>query len=158
MASRGFPPELANSLEWTFVSDRASLDGASRDQLRDHFRAWAAEAEKAEQSRGTIATDITAQRYGYFIQVDEEALRSVVDGDANHCLGEGQVNIVRCGEFDLGPEAREGDREHVEVEDGDEGWMVIAAHMVGPDFYDSIGQLPQDWWAFYTPPPRLVYW
>jgi len=27
-------PELADSLEWTFVEDRATLDGASKDQLR----------------------------------------------------------------------------------------------------------------------------
>jgi hypothetical protein len=30
-------PEIADSLEWTFVEDRATLGGASRAQLREHF-------------------------------------------------------------------------------------------------------------------------
>lgn len=168
MARHGFPPEVANSLEWTFVSDRASLDGASRDQLRVHFRAWAVEAEKAEQPRAAVddGGDSTtkSQRYTYFIEVDEEALRSVADADLDDPLDEGWVNIVRCGACDLGPEAREREREreNIPVEDvegdGDEGWMTIASHMVGPDFYNAIGHLPQDWYTFYTPPPGLVYW
>ena len=165
MARRGFPPDVTNSLEWTFVSDRASLDGASRDQLRVHFRAWAAEAEKAEQPRAVVAGRWDkSQRYSFFIEVDEEALRAVADADLDDPLDEGWVNIVRCGEMDLGPEAREREREreNIPVEDvegdGDEGWMTIASHMVGPDFYDAIGDLPQNWYAFYTPPPGLVYW
>ena len=62
---------------------------------------------------------------------------------------------MRWSDEDLDLERREMDRELVEVEDGDEGWMQIAAHMVGPDFYDAIGD---DWYTFYTPPPRLVYY
>ncbi|KFZ22761.1 hypothetical protein V502_02763 [Pseudogymnoascus sp. VKM F-4520 (FW-2644)] len=167
MAGRGFPPDLANSLEWTFVSDRASLDGASKEQLRSYFRAWVAEAEKVEQPRATVENgrDATkAQRYSFFIEVDEEALRSVADADLDNPFDEGWVNIVRCGEWDLGPEAREEERkrENIPVEDvegdGDEGWMRISSHMVGPDFYDAIGYLPQDWYPFYRQPPGLVYW
>jgi hypothetical protein len=35
-------PEVADKLEWTFVEDRAALDGASRTQLRKRFNQWAA--------------------------------------------------------------------------------------------------------------------
>ncbi|OBT60691.1 hypothetical protein VE03_09987 [Pseudogymnoascus sp. 23342-1-I1] len=160
MAERGFPPEVANSLEWTFVSDRTSFNGASRDQLRQHFHAWAAVAEKNEQPRAvdneTNRTGTESQRYIYFIQVDEEALRSVVDADPSDILDEGWVNLVRCCDEDLDLDRRERDREHVDEADGGEGWMMIAAHMVGPDFYDVMGQAPETWYAFYSPPPGLV--
>ncbi|KFY18428.1 hypothetical protein V493_08623 [Pseudogymnoascus sp. VKM F-4281 (FW-2241)] len=160
MAERGFPLEVANSLEWTFVSDRTSFDGASRDQLRQHFYAWAAAAEKTEQLRAVDNernwTGDKSQRYIYFIQVDEEALRSVVDADPSDSLDEGWVNLIRCRDGDLDLDWRQREKENVDEEDGDEGWMMIAAHMVGPDFYDAIGRMPQDWYTFYTPPPGLV--
>ena len=37
-------PQIAESLEFTFVEDRATLDGASRGQLRKRFNEWAAQA------------------------------------------------------------------------------------------------------------------
>lgn len=46
-------PELLESLEWTFVEDRSTLEGIPRDQLRSLFKDWAAEAIKAEQPRAT---------------------------------------------------------------------------------------------------------
>ncbi|OBT69642.1 hypothetical protein VE03_00950 [Pseudogymnoascus sp. 23342-1-I1] len=160
MERRGFPPEVTNSLEWTFVSDRASFDGASRDQLRQHFHAWAAVAEKTEQPRA-VEKEINwggarSPRYLYFIQVDEEALRTVADADPYDIMDGGWVNLVRCSDRDLDLDQRERERENVDEADGDEGWMMIAADMVGPDFYDAIGPVPQDWYTFYTPPPGLV--
>ena len=157
MAEREFPPEVANSLEWTFVSDQSLFDGASRDQLRQHFRVWATEAEKSEQPRAVDGEKRwTALRYMYFIQVDEEVLQTTtVDVDPYDSLDWGWVNLVCCSDEDFDLERMEMDREHVEVEDGDEGWMQIAAHMVGPCFYDAIGA---EWYTFYTPPPGLVYY
>lgn len=49
-------------------------------------------------------------------------------------------------------------REHIDQEDGDEGWMRIAGHMVGPGFYEAIGASIECWYAFYTPPPGLTYY
>ncbi|KFZ10641.1 hypothetical protein V502_08022 [Pseudogymnoascus sp. VKM F-4520 (FW-2644)] len=159
MAEREFPPEVANSLEWTFVSDQSLFDGASRDQLRQHFRAWATEAEKSEQPRAVDGEkDYIASRYLYFIQVDEEVLRTTVDVDLYDELDWGWVNLVRCWDQDLDLDWREEAREHVDEENGDEGWMQIAAHMVGPDFYDAIGVRSEYWYAFYTPPPGLTFY
>lgn len=62
-----------------------------------------------------------------------------MDVDPYDNLDWGWVNIVRCWDHDFDLEGRERGREYVEVEDGDEGWMQIAAHMVGPDFYEVIG-------------------
>lgn len=77
----------------------------------------------------------------------------MVDVDPYDDLDWGWVNLVRCSDGDLDLERREIDRELVEVEDGNEGWMRIAPHMVGPDFYDAIRD---DWYMFYTPPPVLL--
>ncbi|KFY13030.1 hypothetical protein V491_06550 [Pseudogymnoascus sp. VKM F-3775] len=161
MARREFPPEVANSLKWTFVSDQSLFDGASRDQLRQHFHAWTKEAEKSEQPRGVDVDGkeyYVASRYQYFIQVDEEVLRTTVDVDPYDNLDWGWVNLVRCWDQDLDLDWREEGREHVDEEDGDEGWMQIAAHMVGADFYEAIGASPEYWYAFYTPPPGLTYY
>ncbi len=154
------PPEVANSLEWTFVSDPTTLDGASRDQLRRRFRAWAADAKRTEQPRAADHdkdwNGLRSQRYTYFVQVDEEALRSVVDADPSDHSDVGWVNLVRADEeMDFGRRPKE-EEDVEEAEAEDEGWMMIAAHMLGPDFYDAIGQMPEGWYGFYSAPPGLV--
>lgn len=159
MVRRKFPQEVANGLEWTFVSDKRLFDGASRDQLRQHFRTWATEAEKSEQPRAVNVDDKdydVASRYQYFVQVDEEVLRATVDADPDNDSDCGWVNFVRCWDQDLDPDWREENREYIDEEDGDEGWMRIAGDMVGPDFYDGIGASSEYWYAFYTPPPGLT--
>ncbi|OBT67925.1 hypothetical protein VE03_02580 [Pseudogymnoascus sp. 23342-1-I1] len=156
MVERKFPHEVANGLEWTFVSDQSLFDSASRDQLRQHFRAWSIEAEKSEQPRVVDGKEYyVASRYQYFIQVDEEVLRATVDADPCNDSDCGWVNLVRCWDQDLDSYWREEAREHVDQEDGDEGWMRIAGDMVGPDFYEAIGASSEYWYAFYTPPPGL---
>jgi hypothetical protein len=78
-------PELAACLEWTFVEDRETLDGASRSYLRERFLAWAAHAIAAENPRSAAATKkdpyayFGVPRYSYFVQIDEEALQSVLN-------------------------------------------------------------------------------
>lgn len=79
-------PEVANSLEWTFVENRAALKGASMAQLRERFNRRAALAVVDEQPRGRAQTqakhpDVRTfgiPRYEHFIQIDEEALQSVL--------------------------------------------------------------------------------
>ncbi|KLJ10526.1 hypothetical protein EMPG_14096 [Blastomyces silverae] len=96
-----------------------------------------------------------SQRYMSFIQVDEEALRSVVEGDLNDFMDGSWVHLVRADDhdFDRSANAEEEDDDGEEV---DEGWIMIAADMIGPDFYDVIGPAPDDWYAFYSPPPGFV--
>ncbi|KAL2374666.1 hypothetical protein RJ035_008307 [Blastomyces gilchristii] len=70
-----------------------------------------------------------------FIQVDEEALWSVVEGDPDDTLDGSWVHLVRAGDHDFDRSAKaEEDEDDGEVED--EGWMMIAAYTIGPDFYD----------------------
>ncbi|KKZ61343.1 hypothetical protein EMCG_04062 [[Emmonsia] crescens] len=156
MVKPDVPPEVATSLEWTFVSDPATFDGASRDQLRTRFLAWAAEAEKTEQPRavGKHWTGLRLQRYTYLIQVDEELLCSMVEGDPEELMDGSWVHLVCADEDqDFGQNAKAvEDDEDEEVE----GWIMIAADMIGPDLYEVIGPMPESWCAFYSPAPGFV--
>ncbi|PGH18382.1 hypothetical protein AJ79_00449 [Helicocarpus griseus UAMH5409] len=163
LAKPGVPPELADALEWTFVSDRATLEGASVDQPRHRFRDWAIRARKTEQPRAPADVDRDwngerSPRYSFFIQVDEEGLHTAAYADLSDPFDSGWVNLVRADEDIDSSRNSAGlidETEHGE-EDEDEGWMMIAAYMIGPDFYDAIDQWPDTWYAFYTPPPGLV--
>src|SRR5271170_1181716 len=66
----GDTPEAGDSLEWTFVEDRGTLDGASREQLRARFKAWAGEAIRTEQPQAENDQTFGIPRYNFFIQVD----------------------------------------------------------------------------------------
>ncbi|KAJ9139006.1 hypothetical protein NKR19_g7646 [Coniochaeta hoffmannii] len=176
MARPDVPPGAADALEWNFVSDRDALEGASRDQLRRRFRTWADEAAVRERRRaqptgqedggggkGDVAGGLKSQRYAYFVQVDEEALRSVVDTDPGDRRDVGWVNLVRADEeqdFGRGGGGGDGEGDGMAASEVavDEGWMMIASDMLGPDFYDAIGQMPEYWYSFYAPPPAVVAW
>ncbi|KAK1752212.1 hypothetical protein QBC47DRAFT_416688 [Echria macrotheca] len=156
MSDPQVPAEVAAACEWTFVSDPETLDGASRDDLRRRFRAWAADAEISENPGG-VARDrygFRAQRYVYFVLVDEEVLRSIGDGDGGGGLEGGWVKFVRCeeGEEEVGEtEGEEGEGEE------EEGWMHISADMLGPGWYDVMGNVPEEgWFVFWRPPPEVV--
>lgn len=147
MSEPGVPAEVAAACEWTFVSDPDTLDRVSREDLRRRFRAWAAEAEIRENPGG-LARDrygFRSQRYLYFVQVDEEALQSLGDSGT---LEDGWVKFVRCED----PLA-----ETEEVDAEEEGWMRIAADMMGSGWYDVMGNVPEEgWFTFWRPPPEVV--
>ncbi|KAI7203894.1 hypothetical protein KC316_g962 [Hortaea werneckii] len=159
-------PEIANSLEWTFVDDRDSLEGASKDNLRARHKAWAAKAFRAENPRAVYDTS-DSPRYRYFIQVDEEALQSVMSAPECDMLGEGSVDFVDSqwepmgeGEDEDEDECEE-DRETFDPIEGcaeeNVGWMKIAAVMIDATWYDtSSGFAYGGWYAFYKRPLETV--
>lgn len=162
-------PELSDSLEWTFVEDRVTLDGASKDQLVSRFKQWAPEALKTEQPRvkdhrfGTWGIP----RYTYFIYVDKGALRSVVydapQAPKPDLDGVGYVNFVNADWKPLGELGIAAGEDDVhEPIDGcteeDVGWMKIASHMVGTGFYESTIGYPDCWYVFYERPPEIKNW
>jgi hypothetical protein len=91
---------LTDSLEWTFVEDRAALDGASRSQLRERFSEWSVQAIVTEQPRAKAETERNPEptfgipRYHYPIQVDEEALQSVLAAPELDLHGQGFIDFV----------------------------------------------------------------
>ncbi len=130
-------PVVSGAVDWTFVSDPA-LDGAPREQLRERFHRWRKTAIWTENPRRRspeTSLDIP-QRYMYFVQVDEDALDSVMragtpDQDA------GAVHFVHCD--DKMPNGT------------DEVWTMLSKKVVSTEFWDQVftsifdpGYLPID--------------
>jgi hypothetical protein len=166
-------PEVANGLEWTFVEDRATLDGASRSQLRERFRQWAPQAIITEQPRDQARFNPNATfgvpRYHYFVQVDEQALESVLAAPEVDLQGAGFVNFVDSRWKPLGDRYYDDgdepdDDEVLDPIDGcteeNVGWMrITAGTMANTEFYDAAADFAEGaWYAFYRRPPGvLVY-
>jgi hypothetical protein len=164
-------PEAADSLEWTFVEDRAALDGASRSQLREHFNRWVPQAFAAEQPRAQDQTEplqnliFAVPRYNYFIQVDKEALQSVLAAPERDLCGKGYVNFVCSRWKPFGKEAYGPIEDGEELDaidgctEGDVGWMRIATMMIDADWYETAFCFPGGGWHVYClrPPEVVIY-
>jgi hypothetical protein len=160
-------PEVASSLEWTLVED-PSLHGASKDQVRARHKQWATQAFTTEQPRAHEYQTFGDPRYRYFIQVDEEALQSVVSAPGIDPSGTSFVNFVDSQWKSLSEEFPDEEDEDDEDEDEafdpiegcteeDVGWMKIAATMIDASFYDvSAGFAYGAWHEYYQRPPAVV--
>ncbi len=118
-------PLVSGAVEWTFVSDPA-LDGARREELRVRFYRWRKTAIWTENPRmRSPKTSLNIpQRYMYFVQVDEDALDSVMragtpDQDA------GAVHFVHCDDKMLNWT--------------DEVWTMLSKRIVSTEFWDQVG-------------------
>ncbi|KAK4126348.1 hypothetical protein N657DRAFT_679297 [Parathielavia appendiculata] len=81
----------------------ATLDGASREQLRRRFCEWRTTAVRAGNPRRNPDAAILSWRYLYFVQVDEDSLSSVMQWIGQGPLDVGCVYLVRCyDEYDFG--------------------------------------------------------
>ncbi len=113
------------------------------------------------------------QRYCYFLQVDEESLQSVVEGDGDTLDGS-WVNSVRCDdEMDKYIQTLEEDKERDAREprdQEDEGlgtseppkpedkwWMMISTDMIHLDFYTTMVAPLEIWWIYYREPPEVLW-
>lgn len=170
-------PQLLDSLEWTFVEDRQTLDGATKAELRPRFLAWAKDACKLEQPRDHDVGNylLNIPRYNYFIYIDEPALRSVVHGHPDDYWEEGWVDLVRACWKPQGPpvyteeqiaalEALGGVHDEDDVHDPiegcteeDVGWMRMVSGMMNSEFYEAIYGV-NSWYVFYQRPPEIVSW
>lgn len=168
---------LADSLEWIFVEDRTALDGASRSQLRERFKEWAAHAIVTEQPRAQAETKQDPEptfgilRYHYFIQVDEEALQSVLAAPKLDLYGKGFINFVDSRWKPLGDRPSRSIIEDIEDEDEgfdpidgcteeNVGWMRFAASTAfDTEFHVSVFDYPGGgWYVSYKRPPEIAYW
>jgi hypothetical protein len=157
------PSAVLSAMEWTFVSDPATLDGASRQQLRHRFRDWRNTAIQAENPRRDPADTNLSQRYLFFVRVDEDSLKSVLEGNGDF-LDLSWVHLIRCDEeLDFGRPLEHKDGEldwslSPIPEHEDDGWMMISVHMINGEFYASLGTAIEYWYAFYASPPSVVHY
>lgn len=123
---------------------------------------WAAEAVEAENPRAVDAAPFYRHprvqqipRYTYFIQVDEEALRSEVDADLQVHMGSGHVNFVKA-KWKPDPEDDGGGYEPVEGHTGEDvGWFKIAPDMLGAYLWDALND--ETWHVYYKRSPGILY-
>lgn len=166
-------PEIADCLEWTWVEDRVSLDGASTAVLRDRFRAWVAN-EVAQQPASQDFEDVS--RLKYFVKIDEEVMESLAGFLDKGWSAEAFVKIVK-GDWEplsaIGATTQqdrmeedaefEGEKDVYEPIEGctekDVGWMRIAPDMINTEFYNALDGYEQAWEdMFYQRPPNIVVW
>lgn len=155
---------LSESLDLKFFEDKDAFNGASKDQLRAHFRQRAADAFPAENPRGIQGApgDSPFQRYRYFIQIDDDALRSINENPPQPSgFPRGSyVNFVDGYWESLNDKYSEERFEPIEgcVEEN-VGWMKLATIDVCMEFYVNIGGTnDESWCLYYKRPPVIVMW
>lgn len=155
-------PGMAERLDWVFLEDKDTLDGASVAQLRQLFRDWADKTMKLEnpEAEGHELSYFTNPRYDYFIRANADVIGSVVD-DAPHVpdedpFGFGYVDFVQAGLQAFVPMDADELECHEEFEaiegctDEDVGWMRITASMLGPSWYHTMAS--DSWHVYYLRP------
>ncbi|KAK0724577.1 hypothetical protein B0H67DRAFT_641094 [Lasiosphaeris hirsuta] len=128
-------PGIAETMDFVFVEDPA-LEGASVEELRCHFQAWARNDNNNNNNNNrTTSFDMDdntqgsrGSRYEFFLKVDGEGLWN------------GHVGLVRAW-----PDSP-----------GSEDWMKVRASAVAPALYVQLDD-PEVWYVYYTPPERGVY-
>ncbi|MCJ1224048.1 hypothetical protein MMC12_000691 [Toensbergia leucococca] len=143
-------PELMKTLDWRVEEDRAFLDGASKDQVRQHFRHWIVTNTAAGRK------ERLAPRYNYCVHVDKESLESVIkyapqppDADLAPI---GYVNIISANW------TFEEDEDEDEIEgctQNDVGWMKAPVDGLAPGFYSMLGE-SGGWEICYVRPPGIA--
>lgn len=86
--------DMQSSLDYHVFKNPELFDGMHSSDVREHFAHWVVDAPEREQGEGKRPA--RSQRYNYCIHVDEEALKSVINGPSPPAdnLGNGFVNLV----------------------------------------------------------------
>ena len=125
--ARSDAPSIAETMEFVFVEDPATLEGASVEELRRRFQDWARGDNTAGFDIGGGTQGSRGSRYEFFLKVDGEGLWN------------GYVCLVRAW-----PDSP-----------GSEDWMKVRAGAVAPALYVQLDN-PEAWYAYYTPPEAGV--
>lgn len=179
--------ELMETLDWNVQEDRVELDGASKDIVRQRFKQWVA-GQRSERSGETEsyrpwhadATPITREdqrelatfalpRFNYCVQVDEAALKTVLEqaaADFEAWEFESYVNLINIDWEPPNPDEHdpeetgkddpfdEGEEDVEGCKLSDVGWMRVGAGWLVPSLYRSLHVT--DWETCYTRPPRIA--
>jgi hypothetical protein len=152
-------------LEWSVKEDRERFNNATTTELRKHFLAWREADAAAAENGGAFKSDNDRARrldhplYLYFIQVNEEAMESVLEQGDNRLAG-GWVNVV---EADWPPKDEDeleemlADTGNPQIE-GADTWQVgferVEAEFVYPTYFFQAAVLGGP--SQYTRPPAFA--
>lgn len=151
------------------VMEDPSFDTASKENIREHFRAWVQSRSVDRDGPGVDAADLPrlVPRFAYCIYVDRDCLRSLwkilwpvgfgLQGDV--VVINGRLIPGKNAVYDDDDNDDQGEDEYEPVEGStafDVGWMYIGAGNI-PSTYDELG-LGYDtglgvWETFYQGPP-----
>ncbi|GKT42728.1 uncharacterized protein ColSpa_02909 [Colletotrichum spaethianum] len=105
LADEGGDVLLEQYMDWLVISDQAMLDGASKADVRKHFRSWCAARSKERDGPGaTRSKTKRLPRFRHCVYVDQKCLDTLAALPANQDddLGElsNVVAVVIDGAFD----------------------------------------------------------
>lgn len=161
--------DMLDSFAPTVIEDRAAFEGATTATLREHFvNTWVPSAFPGENPGldMDVLSGVEAGRYRFFIMIDEESLRSVLDATVDGINRTGFVRLVQAGWGAKRPYIVEEEDDKIEYTpeeceplEGctlqDVGWMSVRH-----DHVEAIGYLDirmhWDWEDHYSRPPEIA--
>ena len=156
----------------TVLQDRSLFDGADTNTIRQHFQQWSLTAYRTEQqpqqvggagesesSSGMVRIG-RSPRYRFAVQVDAEALRSVVhEAPAPPELDTTNKGWVKLIDKSWYPGRSEGDVDALEPIEGvterDVGWMKVPYQDVMTEWYTRCRSL-NNWNLNYRRPLKIA--
>lgn len=181
---RAGKPYIMPFLDWTEMQDRAAFDGASKDDIREHFRTWVRTRSVERDGPGVEGREIliSSPRYQACLYVDKEAMESATMTEIPYPVNptgfyldvKGQVVLIDGQLQDEWmpppPELTQEDLDEMEEEgweeeqytpidgntDFDVGWMYVEL-MFASVAYDTMCEGMDTWsqrW-FYKRPPTV---
>lgn len=151
--------DINSSLEISSCEDRSEFEGATIDQIREHFENWVCDSSRSIlQEQGPDANPYPTARYTYPIHVDAEAMYSVVESapqpPARDKDGVGYVNLINSywRPQETSSQCEEGFHE----QDGndDVGYMRVCLQGLHPRVYSLLSSADA-YHVFYRPPPQV---
>lgn len=152
-------------LDFPVRENEKLFNNASKADLRKHFNEWV-NSDDATEEQGLKREDMpdyvknyAGLRLRYFIQVDQEAMESVLENGTV----DGYVNFVWASSEWPGPDPE--DEEDIKADDGCEeiegmtcthiGFQRIAVGHIYPEYWREMTISGEDWVRLYTRPPRV---
>ena len=159
--------DILDKFALTLFEDKALFDNVSTDTVRRHFQQWSSTAYRTEQQppeqerSGSTRIQLgRSPRYRFAVQVDAEALHSIVhDAPAPPELDvtkKGWVKLIDKSWYLGRSEGRERPLESIEgVTELDVGWVKVAYQNVMTDWY-TMCRSANSWVLNYRRPPHVV--
>lgn len=157
--ARSEAPDLIEKMDWVFVEDAATLEGASRQDLRRRFQAFARpEMARFSLKEEDVHTGV-GSRYLYFLQADEDALLSLLRHPVPIGREGGHVNLVKGWELVVAPPFRTPEYDACADDDDpydawNQDWMKMMVGVVAPEVYAELNNL-ESWYLYYMEPPGV---
>lgn len=161
--------DILDLMTWTVFDDESLFDGADTAAIRRHFHRWAETTVLSEiqQPSGDATLSMrSAPRYRYCVQVDADALRSVLhDAPPPPEIIVGKKGWVKLIQKDwirpsenprlAGRELDDGYEPIEGVTEKDVGWIRCPCHTVMTEFYVDFLN-PNGYSVAYQRPPAVV--